>query len=243
LDAKRKRIYPHTTLRQHAPALTLCLALLLTFIAWRGTVAVNAQASIRNWRTHRRQLKHQADMGVLARDPIHQHLPSGTVQVFPGIAHPTRLLLASHGRLMWYSYATDEVAVLHEGQGVYYGVFPGEELDLTGGPATVWVVSRPHNWRPASSQEWLLQLDSSTGRERRRVAINSRFTHDTVRRGGSVFVADTGGGAVVELEFPEMREVQRLGLFTLQEHVNTLAPTGNDTVWAMLHNLGPVSPD
>jgi hypothetical protein len=28
-------------------------------------------------------------------------------------------------------------------------------------------------------------------------------------------------------------------LFTLKEHVNTLSPTGNGTLWAMLHNLGP----
>jgi hypothetical protein len=44
------------------------------------------------------------------------------------------------------------------GRGIYYGVFPG---DADG--ATVWVVSRPHNWRPSDAKEFLLEIDASSG--------------------------------------------------------------------------------
>ena len=52
-------------------------------------------------------------------------------------------------------------------QGVYYGVFPGDKLGDDGVPSTVWVVSRPHNWRPKSTVERLLELDMRTGASER----------------------------------------------------------------------------
>ncbi|GFH23739.1 Asp_Arg_hydrox domain-containing protein, partial [Haematococcus lacustris] len=67
-----------------------------------------------------------------------------------------RLMLASHSRLMWYALDSGEVQVLHEGGGVHYGVFPG-------GQRSVWVVLRPHNWRPLSQEEQLLEIDTVTG--------------------------------------------------------------------------------
>jgi hypothetical protein len=30
-------------------------------------------------------------------------------------------------------------------------------------PTTVWTALRPHNWRPATSTEWLVELDMVTG--------------------------------------------------------------------------------
>ncbi|PSC71222.1 green algal specific Aspartyl Asparaginyl beta-hydroxylase [Micractinium conductrix] len=162
----------------------------------------------------------------------------GRAETFPFFGNANRLLLASHGRLMYYRYDTDELRVLHEGQGVYYGVFPGEERGLLGEPTTLWVVSRPHNWRPESTQEWLLHLDAETGEELGRVQISSRFTHDAVRQRDRVYVANTGEGKVLELAFPSMQLLRELPLFTLKEHVNTLAPTPDGRLWAMLHNLG-----
>jgi hypothetical protein len=32
-------------------------------------------------------------------------------------------------------------------------------------PTTVWTALRPHNWRPATSTEWLVELDMVTGEE------------------------------------------------------------------------------
>ena len=55
-----------------------------------------------------------------------------------------RLILASHGRLMWLDVDTRATEVIHSGRGVYYGVFPA---DASG--SQIWVVSRPHNWRPS----------------------------------------------------------------------------------------------
>lgn len=164
------------------------------------------------------------------------------VTVFPTTRDTaTKLLLASHNRLGWYDLRTEQFTVIHENQGVYYGGFPGEKVDENGVPKTVWVVSRPHNWRPSSTSEWLLELDAHSGEELRRVQLGSRFTHDVVRRGGRVYVANTGEGNVLELSFPSMKPIRSLNLFTEKEHVNTLSPTAYGTMWAMLHNLGPVS--
>jgi hypothetical protein len=64
--------------------------------------------------------------------------------------------------------------VVHEGRGIYYGVFPGDT------PDTIWVVSRPHNWRPATSEEFLLEIDVRTGQLLSEKRTNTRFTHDAV---------------------------------------------------------------
>jgi hypothetical protein len=64
--------------------------------------------------------------------------------------------------------------VVHEGRGIYYGVFPGDT------PHIIWVVSRPHNWRPSTSEEFLLQIDVRTGQVLSEKRTNTRFTHDAV---------------------------------------------------------------
>jgi len=152
-----------------------------------------------------------------------------------------KLLLATHGRLMWYYYGDDErLEVIHEHKGIYYGGFPGEDVDENGMPKTLWIVSRPHNWRPKNAEEWMIEVDAKTGKELKQVPLKSKFTHDVVRRGERVYVADTGEGHIVELEFPTMKEVRRMELFSMKEHVNTLSPTSDRYLWAMLHNLGPV---
>lgn len=56
-------------------------------------------------------------------------------------------------------------------QGVYFGAFPGRERDVLGMPSTLWVTSRPHDWHPATGQEWLLHLDLESGRELGRVQV------------------------------------------------------------------------
>ena len=149
-----------------------------------------------------------------------------------------RLILASHGRLMWLDVDTRATEVIHSGRGVYYGVFPA---DASGD--AIWVVSRPHNWRPSETREALLKIDLRTNELVDEVEIATHFTHDAVRSGDYVFVADTGGGGVVEYAFPAMTKTGRSAAVTVKEHVNTLAPAGDarnpHLVWALLHNLGP----
>ncbi|KAI8468367.1 MAG: hypothetical protein J3K34DRAFT_459917 [Monoraphidium minutum] len=147
---------------------------------------------------------------------------------------PRALLLATHSRLLWYDPATDESTVLHEGEGVHYGMFPGEGSP----PSSVWTAIRPHNWKPTTSKEHLVEFDMRTGAELRRVEIPSRFTHDVVRAGRKVYVCDTGGGAILEYNFPAMTLARRVPLFTLQDHANTLAPYHPNETLVMLHNLG-----
>lgn len=193
-------------------------------------------------------------MHALERVEEHDHreeslhrevLHAGRWQTFPGEAssHPDRLLLATHTRLLWFNYHTRDVTVLHEGEGIYYGHFPGDEVDARGSPTTLWVVSRPHNWHPKDSTEWLLKLDINTGKELSRVQIKSRFTHDAIRVGSRVYIASTGTGEVLELSYPSMRLAQRHRLFTEREHVNTLSPsvTSPGHLWAMLHGKGSAS--
>ena len=149
-----------------------------------------------------------------------------------------RLILASHGRLMWLDVDTHATEVIHSGRGVYYGVFPA---DASG--EQIWVVSRPHNWRPSETREALLKIDLRTNELVDEVETATHFTHDAVRSGDYVFIADTGGGGVVEYAFPAMTQTGRRAAVTVKEHVNTLAPAGDRSnphlVWALLHNLGP----
>lgn len=47
---------------------------------------------------------------------VPQYRGPGKVETFPHFSNANRLLLATHGRLMWYRYDTDQVTLLHEGQ-------------------------------------------------------------------------------------------------------------------------------
>lgn len=72
------------------------------------------------------------------------------------------------------------------------------------------------------------------------MSCGCRFTHDAIRSGNTVWVCSTGTGAILELQYPEMVLRRTLQLFTLREHVNTIAAVGQTTLWVVLHNLGKV---
>ena len=200
--------------------------------------------------THPRSslLDHAGDSALGSNGGHHQRLGGrararGGGGVASGVASGVRsagrrLILASHGRLMWLDVDTRASTVIHSGRGVYYGVFPA---DASGD--AVWVVSRPHNWRPSETREALLKIDLRTNALVDEVEIATHFTHDAVRSGEYVFIADTGGGGVIEYAFPAMTKTGRAAAVTAKEHVNTLAPAGDPEnphlVWALLHNLGP----
>ena len=60
-------------------------------------------------------------------------------------------------------------------QGVYYGVFSGQaEPGQHGEMASLWVVSRPHNWHATTTVESLLHLALPSGDEIKRKQIPSR---------------------------------------------------------------------
>ncbi|KAL4458606.1 hypothetical protein ABPG75_013471 [Micractinium tetrahymenae] len=186
----------------------------------------------------------------------------GKAETWPFFGNANRLLLASHGRLLWYRYDTDELKVLQEGEGkrLFYGVFTGSERGVLGEPTSLWAVAAPFSKQQQqgadAAKEWLLHLDAESGRELGRVQLPSKFTHDAVRRRDRVYVANTGEGRVLELSFPAMDahltppsppatlpcpsalRVRELPLFSEEEHVNTLAPTHDGKLWALLHNLG-----
>jgi len=105
---------------------------------------------------------------------------------------------------------------------VRYGMFPGEPRSPQHPQGTLWTALRPHNWRPTTAQEWLVELDAATGAEVRRAPVPARFTHDVVRSGDRVYLCDTGHGHVLELEYGSMRLV---GSFVFYSPLACGAPT------------------
>jgi len=126
-------------------------------------------------------------------------------------------------------------------QGVYYGLFPGEDPLGEDGVSSVWVVSRPlvpPVPPAAAAREWLLQLNVTTGAELRRVRLPTAAAHDAIRQGSSVWVCSTGKGQLLQYSFPEMRLKRTLALFRPDERVNSLAALGDGSLWAVLQNTG-----
>ncbi|BDA45004.1 hypothetical protein COCOBI_06-4830 [Coccomyxa sp. Obi] len=121
--------------------------------------------------------------------------------------------------------------------GVYHGAFVATDTSM-GRPRDIWVLSRPHNWRPRSVVEELLKINLVTGSISERRSISSRFAHDAVRQGNRGYIASTGDGCIVELELPACKLVQRHHLFAPNNHINALAPVGNASMWVLLHNRG-----
>ena len=78
------------------------------------------------------------------------------------------LLLGTHSRLLWlHPNLTEEV--LHDGAGgVYHGAFAGHHANQ------VWVLNRPHNWRPKDAKERLLLLDLASRQVLQEKALESR---------------------------------------------------------------------
>ena len=195
---------------------------------------------------------------LVALVPLQAGAPnSSTLPQAPLGGETHALLLSSHGRALWWDAAAGaELAELHSGRGVYYGALPGGPLpaddSAAPGGATAWVVSRAHNWEgtEGSGRERLLRLAGGAGEAGGRVAgeapFSATFSHDAVlaaAEGGAparVLVADTGGGAIVELDPETMVETRRHEVFKRRDHVNTLAPSLERPghVWAVLHGKG-----
>eukprot|EP00798_Chlamydomonas_sp_ICE-L_P024239 gene24239-9838_t len=146
---------------------------------------------------------------------------------------PLRLIIASHNRLLWYYPDTDETKVHY----VHYGVIPGA-VGPDGSLRSLWNVIRPHNYHPVDAEEFLIELDAETGEELTRVKLQSRFTHDAARAGDKVYICNTDGGEIQQLSYPDMQLVKKWPLFSLKQHMNTLAPLDEDEIWVVLHNLG-----
>lgn len=126
-------------------SLTILISTLLSRAPAPGTLTRVAP----DLQTHLDMPRRAKDWPKLTPSPLpHVKVPE------PQSGHsPHKLLLATHGRLLWLNVESGSTSVLHEGRGVYYGVFSGEQ-----GSRSVWVVSRPHNWRPTTSKEYLLNI-------------------------------------------------------------------------------------
>ena len=158
------------------------------------------------------------------------------------------LYVSSHGAFVALDATTRARRVLHEGRGAYYGTFASDRA------GEAWVVARGDanetrgrdggRLRRDCCEEALLRIDLTSGDVLEERSVESKFTHDATRRlRGGVFVADTGRGRILELEYPSMK-TRYVATLTVREHVNTVLPAnvdeyGEHAVWAVLHNLGP----
>lgn len=55
-----------------------------------------------------------------------------------------------------------------------------------------------------------------------------------------MWVCNTGDGQLLQLSYPSMEVVRTLDIFTVKEHINTVAVFDSSSVWVVLHNLGQV---
>lgn len=229
LRRKRQKQFSAWRIAGLAAPAVLCV----TYICFLNRSTIFVQDGVRRRPSHARRMN-----SIGRRLPSPHHIQAGTFRFQP-TQKDTKLLLASHNRLLWYHYITGKTSILHQYQGVYYGNFPGTELDATGRPTSLWVVSRPHNWHPTETREHLLQLDMTTGKELgAAVHIDSRFTHDAIRWGNKVYVCSTERGALLELSLPDMKQNRTLELFTRKEHLNSVTPFGSNKALVLLHNHG-----
>lgn len=161
-----------------------------------------------------------------------------------------QLMLCTHNRLFWLDVDTFEERTVHEGSGVYYGVFPGPNVEKHG--PTVWVVSRPHNHHPASSIERLLLLPAyprnASAAPLQEVVVPSRFAHDAVldADANEAYIASTEDGSVLVLDADNMEVLRKEVVFSRHDHVNSLSPlkamsNGSRVMWTMLHRMGAES--
>jgi hypothetical protein len=140
-----------------------------------------------------------------------------------------RLLVSTFGRLLWYFPATDGTRLVHEGRGKYYGMAQAG----TKGLREIWVVSRPDQ----EQDDRLLRIDQWRGKVRQKVQLASRDTHQAVRAGDRLYVADTFRGRVLVHSLPRLEPVREFGGFTHENHVNSVLVEG-DSLLVLCHNKG-----
>mmetsp|Transcript_52311 Transcript_52311/g.113382 ORF Transcript_52311/g.113382 Transcript_52311/m.113382 type:complete len:398 (+) Transcript_52311:58-1251(+) len=189
------------------------------------------------------QVSHQEEdartCGIEGTDPSGgaASCSTGTDTTATKVAPQRLLLLCTHSRVLWLDVDTRQEFTVHEGRGVYYGAFPGEPDPEVG--ATIWVMSRPHNFRAKTSEELLLNIAADgSGKIVRAVEVASKFAHDAVRdqSGSRVLVASTEDGKVIEMTYPAMVTTKVHQMFGKKNHLNTISPgRDNDTAWFLLH--------
>ena len=91
------------------------------------------------------------------------------------------LVISTHSKLMLNR------EVIHHSQGIYYGTFKKDN--------SYFVVSR-------NVTDRLLQIEN--GKVISEKVIPSKFTHDCIFNDNKVYIADTGNGRVVVLNYPEL---------------------------------------
>ena len=121
-----------------------------------------------------------------------------------------RLLVSTAATLFWYFPRTQTHQVTHHGAGKYYGV-----AALDDSQRRLLVTSRPDQDR----DDMLLELDQDSGAVVRRSQLASRDTHQMIRDGERLLVADTYRGRVLAYALPQLNLVRTYEGFTKANHV------------------------
>lgn len=105
----------HRLVRRTAPAAAAGKTGVASGVAGSGSKAAPADAAADAARNARNEAL-MASRAERAMRIVPQYRGPGKVETFPQFSNANRLLLASHGRLLWYAYDTDQVTLLHEGE-------------------------------------------------------------------------------------------------------------------------------
>jgi hypothetical protein len=124
------------------------------------------------------------------------------------------LIISTHSKFMLNQQ------VIHRGQGIYYGSFKT--------PKGYFVVSR-------NTTDRLLEIEN--GNVISETVIPSKFVHDCILHQNKVYIADTGNGQVIILNYPNLKVYKIHQVFTIQNHINTLL-FDQGILWCLLHNQG-----
>jgi hypothetical protein len=119
---------------------------------------------------------------------------------------PPQLMIASHNRLLILDLDTGLHRTLHTGKGVYYSVVMSD------------VAGRLHvSTRPESGVDEMLELDVNAPYNRLISTVlleQSKFTHEVVRGGERIFVADTSTGAINVMSYPGFKPLRKMEKYT-----------------------------
>ncbi|EOD09586.1 hypothetical protein EMIHUDRAFT_198112 [Emiliania huxleyi CCMP1516] len=144
---------------------------------------------------------------------------------------PSRLLLMTHSRLLWFDVESLSTSLLlEERDSRFRGAFAadhGRSLVTLATPGT----------GPPFRESLFIEVALSTGDVLRRVQAEATFDgHEAVRYGDRVYVVSTGSGAINVYDVGSLALVRRHALWRRRDHINTVALTPS-TMLVLLHGL------
>jgi hypothetical protein len=153
-----------------------------------------------------------------------------------------QVLITTPNKVFLYGLRSQKELTIHSGHGLYYGSFRGPDNIHTDGSCspTLFINVRPQdsNGNDQESGDKIIQIDIKTQEILKVIPIPfSTFSHDMIKHGSSLYIADTANGNVHELSYPSFSKMRTYDAFSGKDHMNNLA-FNNDKLYVMLHSRG-----